>query len=278
MITTDIKGGLGNQLFQIFNLISCSIDMNTVFVIERVNVSPSIGEDRKVYWDTLLKNIANNCRVMKFNFPVWMESGSGYDEIPKIAPSQHVKINGYFQSYKYFEHNMDKIDNILGLSNIIEEVKKENEMDYENTISLHFRVGDYVNLQDVHPLMSIDYYKNALKRLVEETRRDDWKVIYYYEEGDKEYVEEKVNQLRSLYDNMRFEGCDTKMDDWKQMLQMSLCRHNVIANSSFSWWGAYLNKWVDKKVLYPSFWYSLKAIEHKVNHLVKDEWIKVEAE
>ena len=85
---------------------------------------------------------------------------------------------------------------------------------------------------------------------------------------------EKIHILQSKFPEYNFIRGENTLEDWEQMLLMSCCHHNIIANSSFSWWAAYFNSYTDKIVCYPSVWFG-----HSMNHDTKDlcpsEWIKI---
>ena len=72
-----------------------------------------------------------------------------------------------------------------------------------------------------------------------------------------------------------FERCCCVKTDWEQLLYMSLCNHNIIANSSFSWWAAYLNENPDKVVCYPTLWFGDALSSYDVSDLLPTEWIKI---
>ena len=151
----------------------------------------------------------------------------------------------------------------------------KNEYDYSNIVSLHFRVGDYVNLQQHHPVMKNTYYIEALKSLIKCTENDKWTVLFFCEEDDIAYVNFQINIIKQELPNLIFEKIDSKYADWQQVLIMSLCQHNIIANSSFSWWGAYFNKNMDKQVYYPSLWFGPAQGEKNTADLIPPEWTKI---
>jgi len=268
MITTEVMGGLGNQLYQIFCLISYSIDNDITFFIQDKSLTE--GDRRKTYWDNLLLNLKSYFKPVR-NLPVLNWFQHHYIELPKIT-DKDFKLMGYFQSYKYFHHNIDKIEGILKLNDI--KNKYKNKYDYKNIVSLHFRIGDYVKLQDFHHLLSIDYYINVLGKLIKDTNRNDWNILYFYEESDKDMIDKNINILKEKYDKLNFIGIDHKLDDWEQMLCMSLCKHNIIANSTFSWWGAYFNE-NNNRIYYPNKWFGPKLENNKMDDLFLDEWVKI---
>ena len=234
MITIELMGGLGNQLFQIFTLISQSIDHNIEFHIQD-NIC--VGNRKKLYFDNIFKNLKPY--IKNINNPhIYNESTFEYKEII-INPNVNYKLEGYFQSYKYFNHNIHKILEILKLDAIRDNLKTKYK--YENIVSLHFRLGDYLNLQEYHAILNIEYYINSLHRLIKDTNKNDWDILYFYEESDTEIVIENINKLKKIFTKLNFISIDHTLDDWEQLLCMTLCRHNIIANSSFSWMGAYLN-------------------------------------
>lgn len=278
MLIVKLMGGLGNQLFQLFTSISYSIDNDIeykIFEFKDDKVSPCDNKSlRGTYWNNLLKNIYNKT-IRNIGGPVYQynEPYFEYKSLPVIMDkSKNYKFFGYFQSYKYFQHNLDKILELLGFKDIID--KCNNNYDYENTVSLHFRIGDYISAQAYHPILSIDYYKNALDRLIVDTGKNDWNILYIYEENDKDMIEKNINILKEKYDRLNFIGIDHKLDDWEQMLCMSLCRHNIIANSSFSWWGAYLNN-NENLVYYPEKWFGNAMGNKNLSDLFLDKWIKL---
>ena len=78
--------------------------------------------------------------------------------------------------------------------------------------------------------------------------------------------------MRDRFPEIEFRGCDTEIEDWQQMLLMSLCSHNILANSTFSWWGAYLNTDPEKVVVYPGKWINT---HRDLNDLFPSDWIKI---
>jgi hypothetical protein len=146
--------------------------------------------------------------------------------------------------------------------------------DDNDVISLHFRVGDYKNLPDYHPLLPLNYYINSLRKMVHLSGKDVYKVIYFYENGDKEYVDKMVGELKKEFPKMSFFSVDHSIPDWHQLLIMSLCNHNIIANSSFSWWGAYFNTQTDKIVCYPSVWFG-EIANNNTKDLCPTDWNKI---
>lgn len=154
-------------------------------------------------------------------------------------------------------------------------VKHATICDFNNTISLHFRIGDYKHQPQNHPVMDTSYYKSALQHMIVRTGRSDWNILYFYENQDTDMVKEKIGLLQEAFHHLTFTPINTEIVDYEQVLLMSLCQHNVIANSSFSWWGAYFNQTTNKIVTYPSTWFGPSLGNKKMDDMFPCGWIKI---
>jgi hypothetical protein len=263
-VTCKLYGGLGNQLFQIFATIAYSIEHKIDFIFE---YSPNLGK-RKTYWHTFLLSINHHTTSNIPSTKQIDQGGHGFMNLLK-PNNENIMLNGYFQSYLFFDNHYKTIFKMLN-------VEKQQKCQFQqNSISLHFRRGDYKNLQDCHPIMSMDYYANALNYilLLDETLNKP--IVYYFcEEEDLESVEKDVGILKNEFrDKIVFER-HLEETDWEEMLAMSCCKHNIIANSSFSWWGAYLNQDPDKIVCYPAVWFGPLICEN-TDAMFPPNWIKI---
>ena len=271
-------GGLGNQLFQIFNLISYCLKYKIPFYFQNKKQERI---DRPFYWDNFFKSLKPFVRDNNENMPIYKEQDFHYNELLSFNQiNKQFAFVGYFQSYKYFNENYEQIIKFIRLREQQESIKKKYiEYDFENIISLHFRIGDYKNLQQHHPLTKVEYYVKAIKYIIKVTERNNWKILYFYEEQDYEQVNENIKgiKLETELENINFIPINTKIVDYEQILLMSLCQHNIIANSSFSWWGAYFNKNSSKIICHPdpNNWFGPSQGNKKMDDLLPNTWINV---
>jgi hypothetical protein len=194
-----------------------------------------------------------------------------FKKIPLIT--QDFKLHGYYQSYKYFDEQYTNICKMINLDNqkaaifekhklLLEKVKKP--------ISIHFRIGDYVKNQVIHPILNTSYYVKSINYL--KSRLSNFEENYYLlifgEYCDNEKILSNIEIIKEN-SNIEIVICDYVIPDHEQLLLMSLCSHNIIANSTFSWWGAYFNNNYTKIVCYPSIWSSLI---NDVNDLFPQDW------
>jgi len=289
MISIKIVGGLGNQLFQIFAIMAYGIQHNikVIFPYEDIVLG------RHTYWNTFLKNIAifttnypgNHITNNElFNMQIFQEQWFEYKPFPNFENSDICCI-GYFQSYKYFENEKDKIYSLIKLNELKDTIVQENKQLFSDTmdttdtiltISMHFRLGDYKTKRYYHPILNYGYYEVALDHIIETIGANNKKirVLYFCENEDNIFVYEKrIQPLNNKYPDIEFIKVDDTIDDWKQLLIMASCNHHIIANSTYSWWGAYLNNSDSKIVCYPSKWFG-EYYEHtyKCDDLMPLEW------
>ena len=261
MICIELMGGLGNQLFQIFCGLAYSFENKIPFKINNNKLDKVSPLDnislRPTYWDNFLINLSKFTYNNNINLPVYREKTFfKYDKIPVI--SQDFKLFGYYQSYKYFETQYKNIIKLIGLKErkqIIKE-KYSNYFSNKNPISLHFRIGDYVKNLAMHPVLDIEYYIKSisfLKDKINNIERNNY-ILIFGELKDKEKIEQHIQQINVEFPNLEILICNYNIIDYEQMLLMSLCQHNIIANSSFSWWAAYFNNNSEKIICYPSVW------------------------
>ena len=257
MISVELTGGLGNQLFQIFTTTAYAIRHNLKICLIKTEC---IG-NRRTYWNTLLKDLS----VIETHetYKDYNELSYMYSELPVFKES--TKLVGYFQSYKYFENEYETIINLIKLRD--QQKKIQNKYSLHGTC-MHFRRGDYKQIQEYHPLMSYEYYRSALIQI--ENNND---VFYFCEAEDNEAVAKIVDLLSIEFSN-KFIKVSDDIEDWEQLLIMSCCEHNIIANSTFSWWGAYFNNNTNKKVCYPANWFGPK-IQHNTIDLFPKNWQKI---
>ena len=284
MLTCNLMGGLGNQLFQIFTVLSYAIKYKQMFKF--INTEELGGDGcvkRKTYWNTFLFKLSGFLFAKYPHFDiVYREHGFQYNEIPRgyLQDNSNIILHGYFQSYKYFQENYETITRIINIAekrlDVLEEVvDKYHSMQFlEKSISMHFRLGDYKKLLDYHPIMSPEYYKKSLQFI---TSKLDYtpNVLYFCEDEDLESVNETIELLKNVFPTIQFERGANTLDDWQQMLLMSSCNHNIIANSTFSWWAAYFNANPTKIVCYPSVWFGPKMSDVNVSDLFPPEWVKI---
>ena len=279
MITCNLMGGLGNQLFQIFTTIAYAIKSNSQFRFLNVETLGSGSTTiRHTYWNTFFKHIKPVLIQQLPYLEIVKEKGFEFNDIPiSQLFNKNIMLYGYFQSYKYFQEYKDVICRMIKLNDMKNTILIQNDIKHEylnNCISLHFRLGDYKHLSHYHPIMSYEYYKNALSFIKNKINNIDFNVIYFCEDEDIEDVTIIINQLQNSFPKYSFERICINLSDWEQVLLMSCCKHNIIANSTFSWWGAYLNSNIGKIVCYPSTWFA-PDVQHNTEDLCPKSWIKI---
>ena len=287
MLTCVLMGGLGNQLFQIFTLISCSIDTSNSFKLIK---SDYLGTNRTIkrptYWNNFLNKLSQfliNESHLSQNSLVIKENGFNYKPYNiNIIKTNNVILHGYFQSYKYFEKNYNVIYALLNIEQkkqtLIHSLYNSLEHNLNNTISLHFRLGDYKNQQQCHPVLPINYYKKSIQYIQEKyynNNNNTFDILCFFEQEDLSEISDIIIKLQREFPKIIFNKIDKKLVDWEQLLLMSCCKHNIIANSTFSWWGAYLNNYKEKCVLYPHIWFGPKLKHNTTADLFPPEWTKI---
>jgi len=181
--------------------------------------------------------------------------------------TEETYIEGFFQTEKHFKG----IDLGFEFKDKLDKKNKETAdlIKASNSISLHIRRGDYVQkkvYQNMFATCSLDYYKRAVDIITK--GQTDFKLFIFSD--DIQWVKENLNLP---YETVYVDNNKGK-DSYKDMQLMSLCKHNVIANSSFSWWGAYLNKNPEKIVVAPQKWFNDVSI--KQTDVIPENWIRIE--
>jgi hypothetical protein len=278
-------GGLGNQIFQIFATISYAIKTRNEFKFTNA-ISLGGGDTtvRYTFWDSFFSRLKIFTTNKFSKMYLIKEKDFTFNELPlyeMVKPSMDILIFGYFQSYKYFESNYETICRIIGLEQMKDNLLKKMNYDtsfLNNVISMHFRIGDYKKIQHVHPIMTKEYYFRCLNHIqtIYNTQDTNTKltVMYFCEDVDIGDVNEVISYLSKNFTELEFIRGENNLEDWEQMLLMSCCHHNIIANSSFSWWSAYFNSWRDKIVCYPSVWFG-PSVNNNTKDLCPPNWIKI---
>jgi hypothetical protein len=258
MITTFLQGGLGNQIFQIMAAISHSKKINTdcYFDFSKSNVETQ-GQRANKYADNLFKNL-NNTIINFNNLQRYIEPRFSFTPLPII---DNVCLIGSFQSEKYFDNIKNEIYDLF----YFDENKMSQIQNYINektggdlVTSLHIRRGDYLRKPNFHPTQDLNYYVKAME--ITNTKK------YIVVSDDIQWCKENF-----IGDKFIFSDFTDEIDDL--MLIMN-CNHHIIANSSFSWWGAYLCKNPNKIVVAPKLWFGLQGPQDTEDIYINN-WIKI---
>ena len=255
MISANLKGGLGNIMFQIATTYALAIDNNDECVFghqeENQHGTPSVDNVNGIL--SRVRFTSSGAFIPKY---LYKEPHFHYDKIPY---ADRLLLDGYFQSEKYFSHRRDEIINLFSPTEEIDEylTSKYSHLFTNETIGVHVRRGDYLNLPNHHPVCDKNYYEKALSL---STNEKEYNIIMFSD--DVKWCKDNFDSSFNF-----IVGGEPAMD----MFLMSKCSHNIIANSSFSWWGAWLNKNKDKRVIAPKKWFG-NAMRHNTNDIYCMKW------
>lgn len=254
MISSHLQGGLGNQMFQIAAAHALALRNGTESCFDLAGCyTPLQGNPSTKYKNNILSKITQ--ANITYHRDVYYEPNFCYNELPN---KKSLIISGYFQSEKYFNDYKKEIIDLFDLSpspNVSDYLFGFVNMKYPTT-AVHVRRGDYLKNPDFHPVCSVEYYKKAMN--------DIGKSNFIFVSDDMEWVKENFKDANIWYSNFTDEISDFKL--------MSLCDNNIISNSSFSWWAAYLNKNESKKVIAPKKWFGPKGPQD-TQDIIPSEWV-----
>lgn len=277
MLTIELKGGLGNQMFQYAAGRSLSFKKN-----KKLNFDLTFLQDKSS------KDIKRNYLLDKFNIDnnILINQEKKVNKYIKLIAKFATKffgemfyfhliflssryLDGYFQSEKYFKNIEDVIRKEFTLKNEMAESAQGVEREISNSsnsVSLHIRRGDYVadvKTNSYHGICELDYYDRAVKYL--KNKFGELNIFVFSD--DIVWVRENLK-----LENMHFVSKE-EIKDYEELILMSRCKNNIVANSSFSWWGAWLNKNKDKIVIAPKKWFQKFNINEK--NIVPKTWIRL---
>jgi hypothetical protein len=291
IITVRYWGGMGNVLFEIASAIAHSNRLNRPFLLAKYPAFPkldnhtpsSIGLDETEFANTL-KEFSE-------------------EEIARGEPfpeNQPVKLIGFYQVYTLFDEYKDQIFHIIGIPDIRKNVlpiihstafQSRGLFGSVPTISLHIRRGDYEGLSCEFLLLNQYYYKLALLNIIQRLLPQNiakFNILCFYEKKSFESANKVIDALLSDNDlstypiefyhfNSTLDEMGKTATDIEEMAIMSQCNHHIIANSTYSWWSAYINPDPNKIVCYPNEYFN-----HQLSYLSNDGlkvegWTSIEA-
>lgn len=251
-------GRLGNQMFQYASLRGIAANRGYDFGIPPSNFR-DVWNDHQLFEVFDLPHLPkDNVKYLDMGCaPVAKERSFEFDELLFNQCPNEISIVGFFQSEKYFSKIKESIIEDFTFKSHILNPCYEMISSLEKPISLHIRRTDYLTDQN-HTALDFDYYDEALKNF-DENRP----VIVFSDDSDWCKNQKVFSSDRFLIS----ENTDNSID----MCLMSLCSAHIIANSSFSWWGAWLSK--SEKVIAPSTWFGPGNIDKRTTDLIPESWI-----
>ena len=271
-ISIYLKGGLGNQLFQIAFLYCLAQTTYDTIVLKK----SVIGKRQNLYFGNMFGAFSKfinkefNFKKTKLIKEKKQFCFANFKENDIYIKNKNICFNGYFQNVKYFEHYLQSFKTFLEYENLL---INNNIIYQQNTIALHLRFGDYLKFKKLYVQLPKEYYINAIKRLVESSMIDSIIVFHQNNAEDSKIHTEYIEAIKSHYPRLKLKDIYKDYDiteDWKQLLMISQCDNIIIANSTFSLWGAYLSNHTN--VCYPSEFFCDKR---DVSGLFLKSWHKV---
>lgn len=291
MIITRLIGGLGNQMFQYAAGRRLAFHHNTELKLDitRFNEIKNITQrqyylshmqiegtlateddldrvPKSTYFTKKLYLIIN--RAIKRAPPVFVEKESNFKFNPNFfSLPDNVYLEGYWQSEKYFKtiENEIRSDFILKEKPDLHNALVADEIEKSNAVSIHIRRGDYIANPitfEYHGVCPLEYYYAAINFIAKKISDTH----FYIFSDDPKWVQQnlKINFPHTYVTH------NQNSKDYMDLWLMSLCKHHVIANSSFSWWGAWLSNNKDKIVIAPKKWFNQPYID--IKDLIPDSW------
>ena len=280
MIIIKIKGGLGNQLFQyalgravaLHHKSPLKLDL-TIFktyelhkyLLDQFAIQADMATENEISElkgkNNPLFSALRKARLIKRKSYFKEKRSSHFDA--SVFKNDDVYFDGYWQNELYFsgirELLLREFESISSMSDVgcayLECIKKS------NSVSLHIRRGNYLNLKNVN-VLDVDYYMKAVDYL----RKSIENPTFFIFSDDLEWCK---NSLGFLDNSIFVDRTKTEIDDLKLM---SFCQHNIIANSSFSWWGAWLNQNSKKTVIAPKDWL---LNDPGSSNVILSDWVKL---
>lgn len=295
MIVVKLKGGLGNQLFQYAAGKSLAKKLNTDLYLDLTDFAiQSNGEwtQREFELDvfSISAKIADHQLLMPYvaaskrnridrvfnslrKYNVYADNLQGFSN-RFFEQKDNTLLNGYWQSEKYFSAIEKDLRVDFQLKNPLDEKNQSflNELktnSNENKVSIHVRRGDFItntNANAYHGSCDVVYYKNAIDVLKSKV---DGLIKFICFSDDMDWVKGNLE----LGSNVAYVDWNSGKNSFKDMYLMSQCNHHIIANSSFSWWGAWLNPSQEKMVVAPKKWFANDSINY--HDIILDQWIKL---
>ncbi len=295
MIISKIYGGLGNQLFQYAFGRYLSIKNNTelkldttaledksikgeftirtfqldLFSIHATIASVSDVEKFKKSKIQKIKDLALLYLPIRFN-NLYIKEPFFHFFNKALKTPENAYIDGYWQSEKYFSSIRELLLKELKPKNKLHEKTSELEVEIKTTqsVSIHIRRGDYISIKsnnDYYETCTPEYYTSAISYICDKLEEP---VLYVFSDEPTWFEKNVKTNYKTIYIMH-----NTGNHSYEDMYLMSLCKHNIIANSSFSWWGAWLNANAHKIVVAPKKWFKIKSKNSK--DLLPKEWIQL---
>ncbi len=277
MVTVKLYGGLGNQMSQyaaglaLADKLGSAISVDVTW-FEEMRTNPHIITRREYELDifeiypraTTLRNRMNTL----FDKPkTYKEKGLGYDPgFWKL--SGNVVLDGHWLSYKYFNSRIHLIAEAFKFPSKVSKKNRDiiDNMQTEASISVHVRRADYANdayTKRLHGLTPLEYYLAAIKKMCAEVKSP----VFYIFSDDIDWCRKNIKPKGKIIYVSHNNGAKS----YEDMRLMAACKNNIIANSSFSWWGAWLNPRRDKIVIAPRQWRKDGLI--KTHDMIPENWI-----
>lgn len=293
MLIIKLQGGLGNQLFQyayglkMSRLLGKELYLDTSFLeIARPGVTPrayelfpykvaakilshdelaKIGVVRSPYIVKILTRLNLGFRKCKY----FREGNYELVGIKNIKNGYRLVFDGYWQNEKLFSgvesELMDQILSYKSNSSLVDSIL--DAINNCNSVALHIRRGDYITniaAAKFHALCGLDYYSAAIEYFGENVASPHFFVFT----DDPEWAKTNINTDHAL----TFVSGSGELNHHDELSLMAHCRHNIIANSTFSWWGAWLNSNPEKKIIVPREWHKNKI---NAEGLLPSNWLTI---
>lgn len=283
MIIIKLKGGLGNQMFQyalgrnlsLIHNIPLKVDSSYLKNPNQSNRSLRIDnfntileEASSVEINSIVSPLQNILDIVRSKKRTVVEKSNTFNM--NILSRNKGYFIGHWNSEKYFKNNESIIREDFKLKNPFGEkaeiISKKIES-ATNSTGIHIRRGDYVSIKkiaDVHGLIPILYYENAMEKIAQKFPDAEFFIF----SDDIKWAEENFPKKYPV----TFVS-NPSILDYEELLLMSQCKHNIIANSTFSWWAAWLNINSNKTVIAPKKWFNDPSID--TTDLIPETWIKI---